>query len=100
MTSSAGGPQQLAATAYARTSEASPSLSRAVSGEGPPRSGRVRAPARRLRLRLHRPSPDLASMQDPEPMLDAPPAPQTAPTAHEDTFARDHLPPRELWPVL
>jgi len=24
----------------------------------------------------------------------------TAPTAHEDTFARDHLPPRELWPVL
>jgi len=23
-----------------------------------------------------------------------------APTAHVDTFARDHLPPRELWPVL
>ncbi len=23
-----------------------------------------------------------------------------APTAHVDTFARDHLPPRELWPLL
>ena len=29
-------------------------------------------------------------------------APGTAaePTAHVDTFARDHLPPREMWPVL
>src|SRR3954447_9417785 len=27
-------------------------------------------------------------------------APHAVPTAHADTFARDHLPPRELWPVL
>ena len=25
---------------------------------------------------------------------------ETAATAHLDTFARDHLPPRELWPEL
>ena len=33
-------------------------------------------------------------------MLAAEPAPVAAPTAHEDTFARDHLPPPEQWPVL
>jgi 2-aminobenzoate-CoA ligase len=27
-------------------------------------------------------------------------ADQTAPSAHVDTFARDNLPPRELWPVI
>ncbi|HEX5725409.1 MAG TPA: benzoate-CoA ligase family protein [Longimicrobiaceae bacterium] len=26
--------------------------------------------------------------------------PRSAPSAHRDTFARDHLPPRELWPEL
>ncbi|HEX6748820.1 MAG TPA: benzoate-CoA ligase family protein [Longimicrobium sp.] len=33
-------------------------------------------------------------------MLAAEPAPVAAPTAHEDTFARDHLPPPDQWPVL
>jgi 2-aminobenzoate-CoA ligase len=33
-------------------------------------------------------------------MLAAEPAPQAAPTAHEDTFARDNLPPPEQWPVM
>lgn len=33
-------------------------------------------------------------------MTDASRLPGGVPTAHVDTFARDHLPPRELWPVM
>ena len=33
-------------------------------------------------------------------MLEATVQPEAAPTAHADTFARDHLPPRELWPEI
>ncbi|HSU14051.1 benzoate-CoA ligase family protein [Longimicrobium sp.] len=33
-------------------------------------------------------------------MLAAEPAPQAAPTAHLDTFARDNLPPPEQWPAM
>ena len=33
-------------------------------------------------------------------MLAAEPAPRAAPTAHLDTFARDHLPPPEEWPAI
>jgi len=33
-------------------------------------------------------------------MLQAIVHPESAPTAHADTFARDHLPPRELWPEI
>ena len=33
-------------------------------------------------------------------MLAAEPAPHAAPTAHLDTFARDHLPPPNQWPAM
>ncbi|HEU4452612.1 MAG TPA: benzoate-CoA ligase family protein, partial [Longimicrobium sp.] len=33
-------------------------------------------------------------------MLEATVQPEAAATAHADTFARDHLPPRELWPEI
>jgi 2-aminobenzoate-CoA ligase len=33
-------------------------------------------------------------------MLAAEPAPHAAPTAHLDTFARDHLPPPDQWPAM
>jgi 2-aminobenzoate-CoA ligase len=33
-------------------------------------------------------------------MPDRPPRAPSAPTAHEDTFCRDHLPPRDAWPRM
>ncbi len=33
-------------------------------------------------------------------MTDSPRLPGGVPTAHVDTFTRDHLPPRELWPLM
>jgi 2-aminobenzoate-CoA ligase len=29
-----------------------------------------------------------------------PPAPRLSPSAHVDTFTRDHLPPAHLWPAI
>jgi 2-aminobenzoate-CoA ligase len=45
-------------------------------------------------LRTDHPTPDPRAMSTMETHVPA------QPTAHTDTFARDHLPPRELWPVM